>query len=76
MPQYPQVVFVRMDEGKDSKNPKLVAAKFQSEVGKIGEKIKVGVYRLTSMVDVAGIPAAKKVTEKTIIKKKKKTGGK
>jgi len=64
------VIYSRPDKPDNTKSSKLVASQHASELGKIGEKIKVGVYRLSSVTDVAGLPEPKKSdTEKSTKKK-------
>jgi len=73
MQSFEKVIYSRYDKPEDEKRGKIVAGKFQSELGKVAEKIRVGVYRLMSVVDVAGLPEPKKSdTEKTSKKKDEK----
>lgn len=60
MENFTQVVYSRYDKPEDEKKGKIVCSKFASELGVIGKKVRVGVYRLMSAVDVAGLPEPKK----------------
>lgn len=57
---FPTVIYIRQDGDGESKKSGLTASKFTSELMKPGKKIKAGVYRLMSVVDVAGKPEPKK----------------
>jgi len=73
MQNFAKVIYSRYDKPEDENKGKIIAGKFQSELGVKGKSTRVGVYRLMSVVDVAGMPEPKKSdTEKTAKKKKKK----
>lgn len=69
---FPTVIYVRQDGDGESKKSGITASKFQSELMKTGEKIKAGVYRLQSVVDIAGKPEPKKSDTENGAKAKKK----
>lgn len=71
MQTFQQVIYSRYDKPGDEAKGKIVASKFQSELSVVGKKVPVGVYRLMSVVGVAGKPEPRKSDTVRSIKKKK-----
>lgn len=74
MQTFEKVIYSRYDKPEDEKKGKIIAGKFQLELGKVGEKVRVGVYRLMSIVDVAGLPEPDKKEPKKPSKKTDEKG--
>lgn len=76
MQSFVKVIYSRYVKPEDDMRGKIVASKFQSEIGVIGEKVRVGVYRLMSVIDVAGLPEPKKSDSEKPSKKTDEKGKK
>jgi len=72
MQNFAKVIYSRYNDPEDENKGKIVASKFQSELSVKGKKVRVGVYRLMSVVDVAGMPEPKKSDTEAPAKKKSK----